>query len=122
MFRAQSRWFGCLRWCWVSAAIFGGGFAKPEVGVGPTLPHRCVADFGGVPQEILYDRMKTVVIGADADGAAIYNPSLIALASHYAYQPRACRPYRAKTKGKVERPYRYIRQDFFLRPQLSQSR
>ena len=72
------------------------------------------ADFGGVPQEILYDRMKTVVIGADADGAAIYNPSLIALASHYAYQPRACRPYRAKTKGKVERPYRYIRQDFFL--------
>jgi transposase len=72
------------------------------------------ADLGGVPQEILYDRMKTVVIGADAEGAAIYNPSLIALASHYAYQPRACRPYRAKTKGKVERPYRYIRQDFFL--------
>jgi transposase len=26
----------------------------------------------------------------------------------------ACRPYRAKTKGKVERPYRYIREDFFL--------
>jgi transposase len=72
------------------------------------------AELGGVPQEILYDRMKTVVIGADAEGAAIYNASLIALAGHYAYQPRACRPYRAKTKGKVERPYRYIRQDFFL--------
>lgn len=28
--------------------------------------------------------------------------------------PRACQPYRAKTKGKVERPFRYIRQDFFL--------
>jgi hypothetical protein len=28
--------------------------------------------------------------------------------------PRACRPYRAKTKGKVERPFRYIREDFFL--------
>ncbi|MDF3101836.1 Mu transposase domain-containing protein, partial [Burkholderia semiarida] len=25
-----------------------------------------------------------------------------------------CKAYRAKTKGKVERPYRYIRQDFFL--------
>jgi transposase len=40
------------------------------------------AELGGVPQEILYDRMKTVVIGADAEGAAIYNPSLIALAGH----------------------------------------
>ncbi len=28
--------------------------------------------------------------------------------------PRACKAYRAKTKGKVERPFRYIRQDFFL--------
>ena len=28
--------------------------------------------------------------------------------------PKACRPYRAKSKGKVERPFRYIRQDFFL--------
>jgi hypothetical protein len=28
--------------------------------------------------------------------------------------PRACRPYRAKTKGKVERPFRYVREDFFL--------
>jgi hypothetical protein len=28
--------------------------------------------------------------------------------------PKACRPYRAKTKGKVERPFRYVREDFFL--------
>jgi transposase len=72
------------------------------------------AALGGVPEEILYDRMKTAVIGADEDDAVVYNPSLVALASHYGYQPRACRPYRAKTKGKVERPYRYVRQDFFL--------
>ena len=39
------------------------------------------------------------------------DPQLVALANHYGYQPRACRPYRAQTKGKVERPYRYIRQD-----------
>ena len=36
------------------------------------------------------------------------------LARHDGFTPRACAPYRAKTKGKVERPYRYIRQDFFL--------
>jgi transposase len=69
---------------------------------------------GGVPIEILYDRMKTAVTGEDADGHIIYNRSLIALGQHYGFIPRACRPYRAKTKGKVERPFSYIRQDFFL--------
>jgi hypothetical protein len=69
---------------------------------------------GGVPVEILYDRMKTAVLGENAERHIIYNAKLLALAQHYGYAPRACRPYRAKTKGKVERPFRYIRQDFFL--------
>lgn len=69
---------------------------------------------GGTPIEILYDRMKTAVTGEDASGHIVYNRSLLALAKHYRFQPRACRPYRAKTKGKVERPFRYIREDFFL--------
>jgi transposase len=69
---------------------------------------------GGAPIEILYDRMKTAVTGEDGQGHIIYNRSLLALAHHYRFQPRACRPYRAKTKGKVERPFSYIRQDFFL--------
>jgi transposase len=69
---------------------------------------------GGTPIEILYDRMKTAVTGEDDAGHMIYNRSLLALARHYHFQPRACRPYRAKTKGKVERPFSYIRQDFFL--------
>jgi transposase len=69
---------------------------------------------GGVPIEILYDRMKTAVTGEDNQGHIAYNRSLLALARHYRFQPRACRPYRAKTKGKVERPFSYIRQDFFL--------
>jgi len=70
--------------------------------------------FGGVPREILYDRMKTAVIGESAEGVVTYNPSLVGLLNHYGAVPRACRPYRAQTKGKVERPYRYVREDFFL--------
>lgn len=69
---------------------------------------------GGVPEEILYDRMKTAVIGEDESGVITYNAALVALLNHYGAVPRACRPYRAKTKGKIERPFRYIRQDFFL--------
>lgn len=67
----------------------------------------------GIPHEILYDRMKTVVIG-EAGGGIACNRALIDFARHYGFQPKACRPYRANTKGKVERPYRYIREDFFL--------
>lgn len=70
--------------------------------------------FGGVPRQILYDRMKTAVIGEDADGQVIYNRTLGELAHHYGFLPKACRPYRPETKGKVERPFRYIREDFFL--------
>jgi transposase len=69
---------------------------------------------GGAPREILYDRMKTAVIGEDVDGLVVYNRALIDLARHFGFQPKACRPYRPKTKGKVERPFRYIREDFFL--------
>jgi transposase len=70
---------------------------------------------GGVPAEILYDRMRTVFRREDAEnGHIIYNATLRAFAEHYHYQPKACRPYRAQTKGKVERPFRYVREDFFL--------
>lgn len=71
---------------------------------------------GGVPAEILYDRMKTAVLDEvqEEPKHIVYNAKLVALAQHYGFTPRACRAYRAKTKGKVERPYRYIRQDFFL--------
>lgn len=72
------------------------------------------AAMGGACTEILYDRMKTAVIGEDAAGVVTYNEALVALLAHYGSAPRACQPYRAKTKGKVERPFRYVRQDFFL--------
>ncbi len=69
---------------------------------------------GGVPEEILYDRMKTAVLGEVDERGIVYNDKLLDLAAHYGTVPRACRPYRAKTKGKVERPFRYVREDFFL--------
>ena len=72
------------------------------------------AALGGVPREVLYDRMKTAVIGEDDQAHIVYNRALIEFAGHYGFHPKACRPYRAKTKGKVERPFRYIREDFFL--------
>ena len=68
---------------------------------------------GGCPREILYDRIKTAVAG-EGDQGIVYNRSLIDRARHDGFHPKACRAYRAQTKGKVERPFRYIREDFFL--------
>ena len=76
--------------------------------------HVCAFEaFGGAPRQVLYDRMKTAVIGETDQGEVIYNSSLVSLLSHYGAIPRACRPYRPQTKGKIERQYRYIRNSFF---------
>lgn len=72
--------------------------------------------FGGVPQELLYDNMRTVVQQRNAYGRGLhrFHPGLGDLANHYGFMPRLCKPYRAKTKGKVERNIGYIRRSFYV--------
>jgi transposase len=55
--------------------------------------------YAGVPREILYDRMKSAVLGEGEDQHIVYNASLLALASHYGFAPRACKAYRALDQG-----------------------
>ncbi len=73
------------------------------------------AYFGGVPQELLFDQMRSVVISDNrlSEGGLVLNTEFLRFAAHWGFRPRACRAYRAKTKGKVERPIRYLRQSFF---------
>jgi transposase len=70
--------------------------------------------FGGVPQELLFDQMKAVITRdlRLEGGALIRNAEFLRFAHHWGFTPRACRPYRAQTKGKVERPVRYLRGNF----------
>ncbi len=67
--------------------------------------------FGGVPQELLFDQMKAVITRdlRLLGGALVHNLEFLRFAHHWGFKPRACRPYRAQTKGKVERPVRYVR-------------
>jgi transposase len=69
-------------------------------------------DLGGVPGEILSDRDAAFVIGALQDGRAVFAPEWIDLADTLGTTPKACKPYRAKTKGKVERVIRELKEDF----------
>jgi transposase len=70
--------------------------------------------FGGVPQELLFDQMKSVITRdlRLEGGALVHNLEFLRFARHWGFTARACRPYRAQTKGKVERPVRYLRDNF----------
>jgi transposase len=69
---------------------------------------------GGVPRTILYDNMKTVLIDRDAygPGAHRFHAGFREFAKHHGFSPRMCAPYRAQTKGKVERFNRYLKESF----------
>jgi transposase len=74
---------------------------------------RCLDDLGGVPNEILTDRDPVFCIGQTSDGTAMPAPEWVDLCAVLDVVPRAsCRPYRAKTKGKVERLVREVKESF----------
>lgn len=70
--------------------------------------------FGGVPKEILFDNAKCIMIERDAygEGRHRWNSKLLQLSADYGFKLRACRPYRAQTKGKVERFNGYLKHSF----------
>ena len=72
--------------------------------------------FGGITRQILYDNMKTVVLERDASGqgAHHFHTGFLDYAHHCGFVIKLCRPYRAKTKGKVERFNGYLRRSFYV--------
>ena len=71
--------------------------------------------FGGVPETILYDNMKTVVRYAHQKGENKWNEKFLAFAKHQGFSPIRCRPYAPRTKGKVENGIKYIKKNFWVR-------
>ena len=69
----------------------------------------------GIPEEDLYDNLKTGILGRRGDGTAILPGRFADFALYYGFTPRFCRPYRARTKGKIERGVGYVRQNFWVR-------
>ncbi len=66
--------------------------------------------FGGVTEEVLVDNPKPLVVRHDAATREVeYNERFLAFAAHWGFRPRACAPYRARTKGKDENGVRYVK-------------
>ena len=99
-----------------SRRAYAEGFLRERM---PDLlaPHEnAFAHFGGRCETLLYDRMRTVVIGSTVDDAGKRRPKLNttfdAFARHWGFTPRLCQPYRAQTKGKVESGVKYLKRNF----------
>src|SRR5207302_7363698 len=67
--------------------------------------------FDGAPKELLVDNARALVTDSNPEHFR-WNPQFLELCGHYRVQPRACRPYRARTKGKIERPFFYLEEQF----------
>ena len=84
---------------------------------------RALHYFGGVPLHVLCDNPKTIVIERNAFGEGLhrYQAAWLDFVKHYGLRVKLCAPYRAQTKGKVERFHRYLRESFFNPLQAAQS-
>jgi transposase len=83
---------------------------------------RALVYFGGVPAHVLCDNPKTIVTKRNAfgDGLHHYQAAWLDFVKHYGVGVKLCAPYRAQTKGKVERFHRYLRESFFNPLQAAQ--
>lgn len=90
--------------------------ADERVGTAIDCLHRSFEAFGGVPRHVLFDNIKMVVLAREAyaPGQHRFHPELLELAKECGFKIRLWRPYRAKTKGKVERFNRYLRYSFLI--------
>ena len=70
------------------------------------------AHFGGVSRTLLGDNARALVLGRDrATGTVSFHPAYLAFCRDWNVQPRACAPYRARTKGKTEAGVKYVKRN-----------
>jgi len=68
--------------------------------------------FEGVPLEIRYDNISTIVIRRE-NGKPVFHQGFKDFATFYNFKPNICLPYHKEGKGKAERKIRYVRENFF---------
>jgi len=95
-----------------SRAMFADVATSQQLDVLLRMHEEAFAALGGVPAEILYDQMRTVVLGFDARGEPEFHPVFLDFARHWGFRPRLCRPRRPQTKGKVESGVGYLKRNF----------
>ncbi len=78
----------------------------------------CLRHFGAAAKQLVVDNAKAFVLDANPSHFR-WNPQFLELCGHYRIRPTACQPYRARTKGKIERPFFYLEQQFIKGTQFA---
>lgn len=104
-------------WCFTftlgySRMLIASAAVDQKLGTLLRMHEEAFRQLGGVPKEILYDRMRTVWQAVNERGEIVWNPVFLDFARYWGFTPRLCRPYRAQTKGKVESGVKYVRRNF----------
>ena len=68
--------------------------------------------WGGVPQRVMLDNLKSAVLSHPYGQPAVYHPRYLDFAAHYGFEARACQPRRANEKGRVENAVGYVKKNF----------
>jgi transposase len=114
----RTRLWGFVFTLGYSRALFCEAATDRKLGSLLRLHEEAFEFLGGVPHEILYDNMATVVNlkglvrGRDERGEVEWNPTFRDFARHWGFTPLVCRPYRPQTKGKTESGVGYLRKSF----------
>lgn len=104
-------------WCFTltlgySRMLMAAAALDQKLGTLLRMHEEAFRQLGGVPAEILYDRMKTVWLDVDERGEIVWHPVFQDFAGYWGFTPRLCQPYRAQTKGKIESGVKYVRRNF----------
>jgi len=68
--------------------------------------------FGGVTQTVLVDNARALILGRDTESGVVHvHPAFSAFCADWGVARRACRPYRARTKGKTESGVGYVKRN-----------
>jgi transposase len=76
--------------------------------------------FGGCPQRVMIDNLKSAVLSHPAGQPAVYHPRYLDFARHYGFEVRACNVGAAHEKGRVENGVRYVKSSFLHGQALDQ--
>jgi transposase len=89
-----------------------------EFTVSQTMEHflgchqRALEYFGGVPDKIMVDNLKSAVLRRVTGHDPVYNPKYLDFANHYGFQIVACGVGKGNEKGIVENGVGYIKKNF----------
>lgn len=95
-----------------SRRIFARAYPHERIAALVDGHERAFRHLGGRTAEILYDNPRTIVLKRDAAGRHVeWHPIFRDFADRYGFTTRLCRPYRARTKGKVESGVKYVKRN-----------